>query len=167
MLQRYLLTAELEAAYAAIGAALAAVDPASLSCGVEGIVFSEAWGPPGQAATVLGVQPSAAVLSFQAALLEAVTPHAGAAGTSAAFVTDPGEEINAKTMDWVEHYSPDQVGEKYTAHLTVGVAKVVDLEAMQKEPFEAFAVHPAALSVYHLGNNGTARTLLKTWPLGS
>jgi hypothetical protein len=26
-------------------------------------------------------------------------------------------------------------------------------------------VHPTSISVYHLGNNGTARELLKAWPL--
>jgi hypothetical protein len=26
-------------------------------------------------------------------------------------------------------------------------------------------VHPTSISVYHLGNNGTARKLLKAWPL--
>ena len=31
-------------------------------------------------------------------------------------------------------------------------------------PFEAFPVTPTSVSVYHLGNNGTARKLLKTWP---
>jgi hypothetical protein len=33
---------------------------------------------------------------------------------------------------------------------------------IQAEPFD---VHPTSLAVYHLGNNGTARTLLKAWSL--
>ena len=33
------------------------------------------------------------------------------------------------------------------------------------EPFDPFDVRPTSISVYHLGNNGTARKLLKTWPL--
>jgi hypothetical protein len=51
--------------------------------------------------------------------------------------------------------------------LLVGVATVKDLQAMQAEPFDQFDVHPAGLAVYHLGNNGTARTRLKSWPLAS
>jgi hypothetical protein len=33
------------------------------------------------------------------------------------------------------------------------------------EPFDAFDVHPVALAVYQLGNNGTARILVKSWAL--
>jgi hypothetical protein len=38
---------------------------------------------------------------------------------------------------------------------------------MQAEPFDEFDVHPVGLAVYQLGNNGTARALLKSWPLSS
>jgi hypothetical protein len=90
MLQRYLITATIEQAYAAIEQTLAAADPASLSYHVPGITYSEHWGPPGQAAAVLGVQPNQRVLDLQAALIAAVAPHTGSGGTDAAFVTDPG-----------------------------------------------------------------------------
>ena len=39
------------------------------------------------------------------------------------------------------------------------------LKQMQAEPFDAFDVHPLSLAVYQLGNNGAARSLLKSWPL--
>ncbi|MCX5152105.1 hypothetical protein OHB36_36090 [Streptomyces sp. NBC_00320] len=41
-----------------------------------------------------------------------------------------------------------------------------DLKAIDDEPFETFAVHPASVAVYHLGRNGgTARKQLKKWTL--
>jgi hypothetical protein len=40
-------------------------------------------------------------------------------------------------------------------------------EATMAEPFDAFTVHPAGVAVYHLANNGTARELLKAWPVTS
>ena len=165
MLQRYLITANLDQAYAAIEATLAATDVAALSYHVPGITYSEHWGPPGQAAAVLGVHPNQQVLDLQAALLAAVTPFTGTGGTDAAFVTDPGQQISATTKDWVETYQPNQVGANYTAHLTVGLATVADLKAMQAEPFDEFDVRPVGLAVYQLGNNGTARARLKAWPL--
>jgi hypothetical protein len=62
-------------------------------------------------------------------------------------------------------FVPDQIGEgKYFTRLTVGVATFDDLKVVEAEPFDAFAVHPASVAVYHLGNNGTARRLLKAWP---
>ena len=83
----------------------------------------------------------------------------------AQFVIAAGEHISQTTKDWVETYVPDQTGANYTAHLTVGIATVSDLKAMQAEPFDEFDVQPISLAVYQLGNNGTARKLLKSWPL--
>jgi hypothetical protein len=40
-----------------------------------------------------------------------------------------------------------------------------DVEADSLVQPNAFAVHPASIAVYHLGNSGTARTLLKAWML--
>jgi hypothetical protein len=129
MLQRDLITADVQQAYAAIENTIAATDVATLSYHVPGITYSEHWGPPGQAAAVLGVHPNQQVLDL-AALLAAVTPFTGTGGTDAAFVTDPGQQISATTKDRVETYNPDQVGANYTAHLTVGLATVTDLKAM-------------------------------------
>ena len=167
MLQRYLITDHLDQAYAAIASTLASTDVAALGYHVPGITYSEHWGPPGQAAAVLGVQPNQAVLDLQAALLAPVTPFTGTGGTDAAFVTDPGQQISATTKAWVETYDPDQTGANYTAHLTVGMATVEDLKAMQAETFDEFDVHPAGLAVYQLGNNGTARAELRAWPMSS
>ena len=106
------------------------------------------------------------VLDFQAKLVAAVTPFVESGGTAAAFVADPGEVISPTIIDWVEDYVPAQIGEgKYIPHLTVGVAKFEDLKIIEAEPFDAFPVHPSSVAVYHLGNNGTARRLLKSWPV--
>jgi hypothetical protein len=110
------------------------------------------------------VEVSEGVLDFQAQLLRAIAPFVESGGTAAAFVADPGEEISPTIVDWVEKFVPDEIGAgKYFPHLTVGVATFDDLRTIEAEPFEAFSVHPASVAVYHLGNNGTARTLLSEW----
>jgi hypothetical protein len=115
------------------------------------------WGFPGIAPTVLMVEVSDKVLDFQAALLATITPFVESGGTAAAFVADPGEEISQTIIDWVEAYSPAQIGAgKYLPHLTVGIATFDDLKSIEAEPFDAFLVHPASVAVYHLGNNGSA-----------
>jgi hypothetical protein len=79
-------------------------------------------------------------------------------------VKDPGEEISPTIIDWVEKFVPDQIGEgKYFPQLTVGVAKFDDLKVIEAEPFEPSSMRAASVAVYHLGNNGTARGLLKEW----
>jgi hypothetical protein len=112
------------------------------------------------------VQVDSHVLEFQADLAAAIAPFVEPGGTAAAFVTDPGETIEPTIIDWVEAYVPNQIGEgKYLPHIAVGVATFDDLKIIEAEPFDAFDVHPTSISVYHLGNNGTARKLLKAWPL--
>jgi len=115
---------------------------------------------------VLLVQVSPEVLAFQAKLEAAVAPFVEPGGTAEAFVAEPGEVISPTIIKWVEAYVPDQIGDgKYLPHLTVGAGKFEDLKVIEAEPFDAFDVHPVAVAVYHLGNNGTARKLLKEWSL--
>jgi hypothetical protein len=163
-LQRYVRTADLDQVYDAIEKTLAASDLGALEYKAVKITHAD-WGFPGIAPTVLMVETNDAVLDFQAHLLAAISPFVESGGTAAAFVADPGEEISPTIIDWVEKFVPDQIGAgKYFPHLTVGVATFDDLKVIEAEPFEAFAVHPASVAVYHLGNNGTARKLLKNWP---
>jgi hypothetical protein len=163
-LQRYVRTAELDQVYDAVEKAVAATDMDSLAFKATKITHAD-WGFPGIAPTVLQVETNAAVLDFQAELLAAIVPFVESGGTPAAFVADPGEAISQTIVDWVEKFVPDQVGAgNYFPHLTVGVATFDDLKVIEAEPFEAFAVRPARVAVYHLGNNGTARELLKSLP---
>jgi hypothetical protein len=166
-LQRYVRTADLPKVYEAVEKTLAEPDMASLSYQAVKITHAD-WGFPGYGPAVLQVQVSPKVLDFQAKLVAAVAPYAESGGTAAAFVADPGEVISPTIIDWVEKFVPAQIGEgKYFPHLTVGVAKFTDLKVIEAEPFDAITVHPAGVAVYHLGNNGTARELLKVWPVAS
>jgi hypothetical protein len=159
-LQRYVRTADLDQVYDAVKGTVAATDLDSLAYEATKITHAD-WGFPGIAPTVLMVETNDAVLDFQAELLASISPFVESGGTAAAFVADPGEEISPTIIDWVERFAPDQVGAgRYFPHLTVGVATFDDLKVIEAEPFEAFAIHPASVAVYHLGNNGTARQLL-------
>ena len=164
-LQRYVRTADLDQVYDAVQKTVAETDMASL--GYQGVKITHAdWGFPGYGPTVILVSVSPDVLAFQASLVEAVAPFVETGGTAAAFVADPGETISPTIIDWVEAYVPNQIGDgNYLPHITVGVAKFDDLKVIEAEPFDAFPVHPSGVSVYHLGNNGTARKPLNGWPV--
>lgn len=162
-LQRYVRTADLDHVYEAVEKTIVDTDIATLSYQAVAIRHAD-WGVPGQGLAAFVLEPSPQVPDFQASLLAAVTPFVGSAGTTAAFVIDPGEQISQSTMDWVDGYVPAQIGAgKYIAHITVGFATFEDLKVIEAEPFDAFAVHPASVAVYHLGNSGTARTQLRKW----
>jgi hypothetical protein len=163
-LQRYVRTAELENVYEVVQKTLRSTDVDALT--YHGMAIRHAdWGVPGQGLAVILVRPGPEVLDFQAALLAAVTPFVESGGTGEAFVRDAGEQITQSTFDWVEGYVPGQIGDAYIPHITVGFATFEDLVALEAETFETFEIHPARLAVYQLGNNGTARKLLETWPI--
>ena len=58
---------------------------------------------------------------------------------------------------------PHHSGANYVAHVTVGIAALDDLAVIEAEPFEPLTFAASAISVYQLGNNGTAAK--KLWNL--
>ena len=81
-------------------------------------------------------------------------------------MTDPEEPgINATTIGYVARFVPDHCASNYEAHLSIGMARRRDLEAVEAEPFEPFDVRAEAVAAYQLGNNGTARRRLRAWPV--
>ena len=106
------------------------------------------------------------MLAVQDGLINAVGPFTERGGTAEAYVrTEAEPEINQETIDYIERYVPEHSGENYRPHVTVGLAKLDDLAKIEAEPFEKLAFSPAAISVYQLGNNGTAANLLKSWTI--
>ena len=97
---------------------------------------------------------------------DAVAPFTVKTGTAAAFVTtkeDP--DINQPTIDYVAGFVPDETGNKFNPHVTIGLADQDYLKKMLDEKFESSSFSPVGASVFHLGNFGTARTRLKNWEL--
>ena len=163
ILQRFVQTAALDKVYAAVGVVLAAEKPAewALKTLKYDFLVSDQTG-----VTALLVEPTDQLIRFQQKLIDAVAPFTVEKGTAAAFFTtaeEPG--INQPTIDYVNRYVPHSSGKKFMPHVTVGVASPGYLKNMVSEPFDAFTFSPAALSVYQLGNFGTARNKLRAWQL--
>jgi hypothetical protein len=161
MLQRYVRTADLDKVYAAVGDVLAEEKPAAWTLKAfkyDYVVWD------GAGLTVILIERTDDLIKFQQKLIDAVAPFTVETGTAAAFFTTPAEpDINQPTIDYVEHYVPDSSGAKFEPHVTVGVAPPDYLKTMVAEPFDAFTFAPAAMSVYQLGDFGTARKKLETW----
>jgi hypothetical protein len=164
-LQRYVRTDDLDKVFAAVESVVRGTDMSALAYEATNITHAD-WGFPGYGPTVLQVKVRPPVLAFQAGLVTALEPFVESGGTADAFVADPGEVISPTIIDWVEAYVPNQIGDgNYFPHLTVGVDTFDHLKVIEAEPFDPFPVHAASVAVYHLGNNGTARKLLKAWPV--
>jgi 2'-5' RNA ligase superfamily len=163
MLQRFVRTADLDKVYAAVGDVLAGEKPARWTLKAfkyDYVVWDKA------GVTVILIESTDQLIQFQQKLIDAVAPFTVETGTAAAFFTTPEDpDINQPTIDYVTHYVPDSSGKKLEPHVTVGVAPPDYLKKLVAEPFDAFTFSPAALSVYQLGNFGTARKKLKAWQL--
>jgi hypothetical protein len=164
VLQRYVRTPELDQALGAVGELVAGADLATLTLHASAIAHAE-WETPGtgMASLMLGREPR--LLALQGRLIAALAPFASPGGTAAAFVTDAEEPgVNATTIGYVARFVPDHCASHYEAHLSIGMARRRDLEAFSAEPFKPFDVKAEAVAAYQLGNNGTARLMLRSWP---
>jgi hypothetical protein len=163
LVQRFVLTENLDKVYAAVGKVLASANATGLKLeafkyyyipdkdlGLSGIV----------------IKPTPELLKLEQQAIDAVTPFAVKTGTSAAFVTTPEDpEVLPALITYVSEFVPKHSGENYQPHVTTGLAPREYLDKMLKEPFEAFTFSPAGAAVYHLGHFGTAAKKLKEWDL--
>jgi hypothetical protein len=162
-LQRYVKTADLDKVYEAVGKVLAEEKPSAWKLKAHKYYYLP-WKDIGLAGIV--IEPTDDLIRYQKKLIEAVEPFTVKTGTAAAFVTtkeDP--DINEPTIDYVAAFVPNETGKKFNPHVTIGLASQDYLKKMLEEKFESFTFSPAGVSVYHLGNFGTARTKLKGWEL--
>ena len=162
-LQRYVKTADLDKVYEAVGKVLADEKPTAWKLKAYKYYYVP-WKNIGLAGIV--IEPTDDLIRYQKKLIDAVAPFTVEKGTAAAFVTtkeDP--DINQPTIDYVMAFVPKETGEKFNPHVTIGLATQDYLKKMLDEKFEAFTFSPAGVSVYQLGNLGTARKKLKSWEL--
>jgi hypothetical protein len=60
---------------------------------------------------------------------------------------------------------PAATGAKFNLHVTIGLAPQAYLKQMLDEEFAAFTFSPAGVSIYQLGNLGTAQEKRRGWEL--
>jgi hypothetical protein len=161
MLQRYVPTADLSKVCAAVEKIANATSAATWK--LRAFQLGNAvWN--GLGLTVIVVKPTDEMLKVQQQLIEAVAPYTVATGTTAAFATTPADpDINSSTIEYVRAFVPKSTGKNYIPHVTIGVAPVAFVKKLEAEPFAAFTFSLVAMSVYQLGNYGTARKQLKIW----
>ena len=163
-LQRYVRSADLDQVFDAVQGVLESVDVAALTLTAVELRHMALATSPGIGLTAIVVVPAPEVLAFQAKLIDAVRPFTESGGTAEAYVrTEAEPHINQDTIDYIEHYVPEHSAENFIAHVTLGLAKLDDLEKIEAEPFEDLTFSPSGISVYQLGNNGTAAKHLKSW----
>jgi 2'-5' RNA ligase superfamily protein len=157
VLQCFVKTADLEKIYTAVAKVVKSKKPTMEKITTSGFYYFpyKNLGLAGITAT-----PSPKLLSFQAKIIDALKPFM-VVGTDAAFAQNTdGTPIAAGSSDYVNGFIQDHAGTKYNPHVTIGLAHEDFLKELLAKPYHKFTFHCSSVSIYHLGDFGTARTKL-------
>jgi len=150
LLQRFVRARDLDAVTAALTRVFATERPTELQLKAKGHEYG-IWA--GVAVTIYLVELTPELKRLHQKVIDAVAPFSVSNGNAAAFV---GTEINAETINWVEHFIPESSGPKYLPHVTLGVAHEDFVKQLKAEPFTSFTFKADGVAIYQLGNFGTA-----------
>lgn len=158
LVQCYLDRSKLGEAAQALSAALGAAPPVNWQSRATGL-YALSDGKIGLAGIVIAVTDD--FRRVQQMVIDVITPFTTDAGTAAAFAPRPGGiAVGQATVDYVTGFIGARTGQNYNAHLTVGIGTNGFVEQLKAEPFESFPVRAVSVSLYQLGDYGTAQKKL-------
>lgn len=105
------------------------------------------------------------LMEFHDKIVNMMKSYIVANGEGSAFVQRPdGEPIMDATVSYVNKFVPNASGDKFNPHVTIGTAYEDFVKQIMEEPFKAFKFKVNSVSVYQLGELGTAQKKILTVP---
>ena len=154
LIQRFIAESDLPKVLVAVDEVKSKFDMKSFEMTATGLYHIPA-GDIGLAGIV--IEPSVQLLALQQAVINAVNLFARTGGGEQAFVPDKtGTPFDPLLFEYVETFVPQQAGEKFNPHVTIGVAPLDWLEDLERKPFDKFTFGAEGIATYQLGNFGTA-----------
>lgn len=163
MIQRFVRTADLDKVYDAAGQVFSRANVTGMK--LEAFKY---YYVPSSDLGLSGIvaRPTPELLKLQEDLIAAVDPFTVTSATSAAFVTTPDDRvIDPFLIDYVSTFVPKNTAERFSPHVSTGLAPRTYLDKLLAEPFEPFTFSPAGAAVYQLGQFGTAAKKLREFDL--
>jgi hypothetical protein len=159
VLQCFVKTNDLERVYAAVAKVVKSENPVKENLTTSGFYYL----PVGRLGLAgITADTTVKLMRFQAKLIEALKPFI-VEGTNSAFVQNAnGKPITDGTSEYVNGFIPDHSGTKYNPHVTIGLAEAEFLKALFAKPYNKFTFKSASVSIYQLGDLGTAQKKLWT-----
>jgi len=158
LIQRFIAKSDLPKVLAAVDKVKAKFDISSLKMTATGL-YHIPTGKNGLAGIV--IEPTKQLHELQQAVIDAVNLYARKGGSESAFVPDKsGTPFDPLLFKYVDTFVPQQTGEKFNPHVTIGVAPLDWLNEQEKKPFDKFTFGAKGIATYQLGNFGTASKLL-------
>ena len=159
VLQCFVKTADLEKVYAAVAKVVKSEKPTEEKLAANGFYYIPLNGL-GLAGITTATTPK--LLQLQSKLIEAVKTYM-VEGTNLAFVPNANETpVAAPSADYVNKFIPEYSGTKYNPHVTIGLAHEDFLKELFAKPYHQFTFKSSSVSIYHLGDFGTAQKKLWT-----
>ena len=159
VLQCFVKIADLEKVYAAVAKVVKSEQPTKEKLTGSGFYYIPVGG---LGLAGITADTTGGLMSFQSKLIKAVKPFI-VGGTDAAFIQNAnGTPIAAGTTEYVNGFIPDHSGAKYNPHVTIGLAREPFLKELLAKPYHRFTFGSSSVSIYHLGDFGTAQKKLWT-----
>jgi 2'-5' RNA ligase len=159
LIQRFIAKSDLQKVLAAVDEVTSKFDMSNLEMTATGL-YHIPTGKNGLAGIV--VEPTEQLHALQQALIEAVNVYARKGGGESAFVPDKsGTPFDPILFEYVNTFVPNQTGDKFNPHVTIGIAPLDWLKELEKKPFGKFTFGAKGIVTYQLGNFGTASKRLE------
>ncbi len=154
LLQQYVAEKDLDAVATAVKALAASVNLDEMTLTATGLYHI----PSGETGLQgITIKPSDDIVALQAKVIEVMEPFRKSGGNQEAFVPDPsGTLFDPILFTYVDTFVEQQAGENFNPHVTTGTGPLQWVKAREEEPFEPFEFGVQRLTIYKLGNFGTA-----------
>jgi len=154
VLQRFVFTKDLDKVFAAVKEVGLVQNPVGMELKTTGYYYMPF---KGLGLAGINIAPTPELLKYQQAIVDAVAPYCAQGGTAAAFVQNAdGTPIHEALAPYVNGFVPHHVGKDYSPHVTIGLGQEDFLKQMKDAPYIPFTFKVAGVSVYQLGDFGTA-----------
>ncbi len=107
------------------------------------------------------LEKSAALMEIHQKSIELLKPFVVKNGTAKSFIQNPdGSAISESTVEYVPVFIEKYSYENFDPHISLGVAQTKLLDSLAKNIFKPIYFKASSLSLYQLGDHGTAQKLL-------
>ncbi|MGO3181697.1 MAG: 2'-5' RNA ligase family protein [Aequorivita sp.] len=110
---------------------------------------------------MIAVEESDQLIKLHEEVINLVKPFIVYNGNAKSFIQNPdGSSISESTVTYVPEFVEEHSYKNFDAHISLGVAQRVLLDSLAENVFKPIPFKATSLSVYHLGDHGTAQKLL-------
>lgn len=110
---------------------------------------------------MISVEKSQQLMKLHERTIELMKPFILKNGSDEAFIQNPdGSPISESTVSYVPKFVDAYSYENFDPHISLGVAQKALLDSLAENVFEPIKFKASSLSVYQLGDHGTAQKLL-------